>query len=217
MKSVADISVFVLPNNTEYNYKDAAARAMLTDGTATHTFKNANYKYSNSMLTGTGTAGQDGSETVAYVPALWTFNLGLTPAYGDVITIKVPVNGSESGVWLSVDNGTTYYPVASHDKERLTTKFPVNDVLTLVYETGFVTKLYGNTTSGASAGSEPTEYTINRWRVMNFAGGGGGSDVPTDNPVFTGSITLDDTTIEEEQFQVLLAISSLRPAAGVSF
>jgi hypothetical protein len=95
----------------------------------------------NKMITGTGTA------AVAYVaasgdtpatngkPALWKFNLGIaTPTDGMTITITIPIAGHSNGVFVSLDNGTTYKPVSVVGTARLTTHYPVNHMLTLIYD-----------------------------------------------------------------------------------
>lgn len=146
---MADISKFVSPDNTEYTLKDTVSR------------------FRFDVQTGTGTAGQAGSSSVAYVPTLWKFNLGMTPANGDVITIKIPYAGVNSGIWMSVDNGTHYYPVAMHNDTRLSTQYAVDNVISLVYETGMSTKIYGTDETGAAAGASVAAQTINRWCLLN--------------------------------------------------
>ena len=133
-------------------------------------------KGESKFVTGTGTAGTAGSASAAYKPSLWTFNMGMTPVAGDMVTIKIPVAGVSSGVWLSVDNGTNYYPVAVINDTRLTTHYPNGYVITLIYETGFATKLYGNTKDGGAAGASLTSYTINRWRIHNYYDSGNTND-----------------------------------------
>ena len=132
---------------------------------ATHVIKQ---KGENALITGTGTAGQAGSSSVAYVPSLWTFNLGMTPSEGDMITIKVPVAGVNSGIWLSVDNGTTYYPVASSGTARLTTQFAAGQTLMLVYQKNMTTKILGTSIEGAPAGASTADYVSDRWLVLNY-------------------------------------------------
>lgn len=124
--------------------------------------------YQNCIVTGTGTAGQAGSASAAYIPSLWTFNLGIVPVAGDMITIKIPIAGNSSGVWVSVDNGTTYYPVATIGKSRLTTHYPVNEIITLAFETSMVTTIYGTSKTGAAAGASAADYTSNRWVTINY-------------------------------------------------
>ena len=122
----------------------------------------------NDVLTGTGTAGQAGSSSDAYIPSLWTFNAGITPADGDRITVKVPVAGVNSGIWMSVDNGGHYYPVAITEKGRLTTQYPAGLVVTLVYQTNMTTSIYGTSTAGAAAGASVADYVSDRWTVLNY-------------------------------------------------
>ena len=127
-----------------------------------------NANYINKLFTGTGTAGQKGSSSVAYIPTLWVFDLGFTPSAGDIITIKVPVVGVNAGVWLSVDNGTTYYPVAVSGTSGLTTQYPEDVSLQLIYEIGMTTRIYGTDQTGAPAGSSTSDYTGGRWSVLNY-------------------------------------------------
>ena len=147
---MADIITITLPDNSSYNVKDKVSRSRFD------------------VQTGTGTAGQAGSTTKAYKPALWKFNLGMTPSAGDIITITVPVAGIASGVWMSVDNGAHYYPIAVNNKTRLTTQFAINNQITLIYQEDMVTTTYGTDTSGAPAGSSAADLTSDRWCVLNY-------------------------------------------------
>lgn len=146
---MADISKFKSPDNTEYTLKDSVSRFRMD------------------VQTGTGTAGQAGSSSVAYIPSLWKFNLGFTPAAGDIITIKIPVAGVNAGCWISVDNGAHYYPVALYSNVMFTTHYGVNENLTLIYQTGMSTKIYGTDETGAAAGSSTAAQTIDRWAILN--------------------------------------------------
>ena len=142
-------------------------------------------------LTGTGTAGQDkgSGSTNRYVPALWTFNSGITVADGEVYFIKIPVAGGTWGVYLSLNNGTNYYPVAvSNGKGRFTTHYGQNMVIGVTYESAGVCNCYArtgadtladvtgcfrvfdsydsNTTYSAMSASELTTGTVTTSRVV---------------------------------------------------
>ncbi len=119
------------------------------------------------MFTGSGTAGQGGSASKAYKPAKWTFDIGFAPSAGDMILIRVPVAGVTSGVWMSVNNGTSYSPVATVSKTRLTTQYPVNALLLLMYEPGATTTTYGTDETGAPAGAGAADLVSSRWTVVN--------------------------------------------------
>ena len=98
-----------------------------------------------SMLTGTGTAAQDKGSGVSprYFPAKWTFNTGITVADGDMFTIKLPVAGHSYGEFISVNNGTNYYPVGYNTNAILTTHFPVGAIITVVFKAdGVVNSIY---------------------------------------------------------------------------
>ena len=82
-------------------------------------------KFLNYLLTGTGTAGADkgSGQNPRYVPAKWTFDTGQTPSDGDIIIIKNPVAGHDYGVYISINNGTSYHPAVLKDTTRLTTHY----------------------------------------------------------------------------------------------
>lgn len=108
-------------------------------------------------LTGTGTEGQDkgSGSTNRYVPALWTFNSGVTVANGEVYFIKIPVAGGTYGVYLSLNNGTNYYPVAiSNAKARFQTQSPINSVIAVSYESTGICSCYAR--GGADALTDVT-------------------------------------------------------------
>ena len=123
------------------------------------------FKRYNSMVTGTGTAASTASATPKYKPAKWTFNLGANPADGDIITIKIPVAGSDYGVYVSTDNGTTYKPVATtYGTDRLTTHYANGSKIQLIYDSGgTVNNIYA--VAGADARSNVSGGC---WRVVNF-------------------------------------------------
>ena len=121
----------------------------------------------NDVLIGTGTAGTAGSSSVAYVPSLWTFDLGIVPKQGDVITIKIPVAGVNAGVWLSVDGGTTYNIVALYSTTQVTTHYGVDEIISLVFENSISTSFRGTDKTGAAAGTSASAKVVDRWAVLN--------------------------------------------------
>ena len=114
------------------------------------------------LVTGTGTAGSAGSASAAYVPSLWVFDLDMTPEEGDVLTVKVPVAGTSSGVWMSVDGGTTYYPVSILKTTCLGTQMNAGMIVQVAFETGQTTNVYGTDQTGAAAGASQRGYTGGR-------------------------------------------------------
>ena len=120
----------------------------------------------NNFITGSGTAASDKGSGVSprYFPAKWTFNIGSTLTDGDIITIKIPVAGHSYGVYLSIDNGTTYKPIVLNGTGRLTTHYGVNTYITLVYEsTGSAASIYA-----VDGGDATTTITGGVWRVINY-------------------------------------------------
>jgi len=88
----------------------------------------------NQLLTGSGTAATTSGSN--YVPAKWTFNTGANAVNGDIFTIKIPVVGHDYGTYMSVNNGTNYYPVVTNSTNRVTGHFQANDYLTVIFESG---------------------------------------------------------------------------------
>ena len=124
------------------------------------------------IITGTGiTASSSGSPTT-YYPAKWDFDLGIaTPTAGDRIVIKTPCAGHDYGIWMSTDNGTTYYPVARNiGTSRLTTHYPAGAYICVIFEE----YIASNTNCGAvndmfpvAGGTARQNTRIGCWRVIN--------------------------------------------------
>lgn len=120
----------------------------------------------NQIVTGSGTAARDAGSaaTPRYFPTLWKYDIGRTAIDGDIVTVKIPsVGGHSYGVQMSIDNGTTYYPIALNGTAKLTTHFPANTYLTLIYEpTGVAGGAYPAT------GANSTANITKVWRVLNY-------------------------------------------------
>ncbi len=135
----------------------------------------------NELLTGTGTAGYDAGAGVSprYFPAKYIYNTMLTVADGDMVTIKIPVAGSEYGVYVSLDNGSTYHPVALRETTKFSTEYGVGAYITLIYDAlGAVSDIYP-----VSGGDTPGTVTGGAFKVLNFALSSSSYDV--DDPAET--------------------------------
>jgi len=90
----------------------------------------------NQIITGVGVAGQDKGAGVSprYYPAQWTYNTGITVTDGDTFMLKIPIAGHIAGVYISVDNGSNYYPLIYNTNTRVTTHFPVNSNIHVVFD-----------------------------------------------------------------------------------
>ena len=158
---------------------DADRHIFFKHNTANRICTNDDFKYNpakkklyctvvNRKLTGgTAVAGQDKGSGVSprYFPAQWKFNAGLTPADGDTIIIKLPGAGHASGVWLSVNNGTTYYPISNNNKTRLQTQFASGQYIELMFKSD------GKTTTYPIAGADTTSDLPSSggcWVVLNY-------------------------------------------------
>ena len=118
------------------------------------------------LITGSGTAAQDKGSGVSprYFPAKWTFNTGVNPTNGDMIEIKIPVAGHDYGIFLSINNGSTYHPVAVGGQSRLTTHYASGVPITLVYQSdGQVNDIFA-----LAGGDARTNVSGGCWRVVNF-------------------------------------------------
>lgn len=155
----------------------------------------------NGLLTGTGTAGQDKGSGVTnrYVPAKWTFNIGSnTASEGDLFVIKLPVAGHDYGTYLSLDNGTNYYPVIYNTSTRLTTHFPVGSCIIVTFDSagsaGSIFPLNG--------GDARTTVSGGAFRVIDFYDSGNSNVTQTATTANANyevlfSVTADNTTRTE--------------------
>ena len=123
-------------------------------------------KYINKMLTGSGVAGQDKGANVSprYYPAKWTYNTGSNAVDGNVYTIKIPsIGGHAAGVYMSTDNGSHYYPVVTNSTSRVTTHFPANTCVTVIFESGGSAATYP-----INGGDSTTTVTGGVFRIINY-------------------------------------------------
>ena len=119
--------------------------------------------------TGTGTKAVT---TSPYKPAIWTINGGITAADGMMISIVVPVEGHNNGVFLSVNNGTNYYPIVGNGTGRLTTHYPVGSQILLAFDSdGSAASIYP-----LAGGTATTTVSGGVWRVVNYYADGNSND-----------------------------------------
>lgn len=92
-------------------------------------------KFLNYIVKGTGTVGADkgSGQNPRYVPAKWTFDTDQTVSDGDIIFIKIPVAGHDYGVYISIDNGTSYHPAVISGSSRLTTHYGTGNYAAFTY------------------------------------------------------------------------------------
>lgn len=161
---MADISKIKLPDNSTYNVKDANA---LPKSGGTLMGRVITTKPLNDIITGTGVAGQDKGSGVSprYFPATWTFNTGLTATDGDVIIIKTPNAGHDYGVFVSIDNGSNYYPVSLTIAQlRLGTHYGDGAYLALTFISDGGTK----NVFPLAGGDARVNVTGGAWYVINY-------------------------------------------------
>lgn len=145
-------------------HQDISGKLNLSGGTLTGRLTTA--KTINQIITGSGTAASDKGEGVSprYFPAQWKFNTGLTATNGDIITIKVPVAGHTYGVFMSIDNGTNYYPVVLNGTGRLTTHYPKNTQIMVMFDSS------GSAADMMALAGADARATVSNgvWRVLNY-------------------------------------------------
>lgn len=99
----------------------------------------------------TTTAGS--STSGAYLAAKWAVanvNGITTPVDGMTIAVRVPLAGNSGGVLLSIDGGTTYYPVVRNVNTLVTTNYAVGSTIVVTFNSTQTASPYltaGTTTS----------------------------------------------------------------------
>lgn len=162
--------------------------------------------YKQKILTGTGVVGGDRGEGVSprYFPSVWTFNENVNLVDGTEIVIKIPIAGHDYGVYISLDNGTTYKPVTKDTTSRLTTHFGVGVILKLIYDSaGSAASMF------AVAGQDNTTritVTGGVWRVMNFYDSGNTNDTGTLVRDYGGNVAIANTLNALYRYQLLLPV-----------
>lgn len=135
------ISQVKLPNGSAYDIQSAYEyRAITSKGTTATTTVGETY----------GVAGVTSGNRIF---TKWFVNIGkTTPENGDIITIKIPVAGSSSGVAITLDGGSNFYPVIRTANTIFTTDFAVNATIRLQFDSnGASGKVYGTKAGVASA------------------------------------------------------------------
>lgn len=163
-------SLLIIGNGTTAT---ARSNALTMNSSGEITLYNRLYttKPVNTLLVGTGTAGQDKGSSVTnrYCPAEWVFDVGSFPTSwpqnGDIITIKIPVAGHDYGVYVAIDGGVSFYPVVvGNGTGRLTTHYPVNTAIQLVFDSaGSAASMYAQ-----GGGASRITVTGGVWRVVNY-------------------------------------------------
>lgn len=99
-----------------------------------------------------------------YKPLKWVFNANITPSMGDIITIRTPSNGHDYGIYLSTDNGTTYYPITLNNGDAMVDQYPAGTCLTLIFDN----LNSANGIYSVLGGDNKTTITGGTWRVINY-------------------------------------------------
>lgn len=98
----------------------------------------------------TTTAGS--STSGAYLAAKWAVanvNGITTPVDGMTIAVRVPLAGNSGGILLSINGGTTYYPIVRNVNTLVTTQYAVGSTLVLTFNSTQTASPY--TSSGVAS------------------------------------------------------------------
>lgn len=117
---------------------------------------------------GTGIVGSDlgANANPRYRPASWKYNAGITPIDGDIVTVKIPSGANDYGTWLSLDNGSTYYPIIHSNGSRLQNWFSSNMSITLRYDSLATCSVYGAVSSGSIVATNSRATVTGCWRLI---------------------------------------------------
>ena len=140
-----------------------AGNLRVTDDILADTLQSTRFK---GMIEGTGVAAQDKGSGVSprYFPAQWTFNTGFTATDGDIFVIKLPTAGHSNGVFMSVDNGTNYYPISVTGTARLITHYQNGSRIILMFKSDGITADMFPITGGDSRST----IRGGAWLVLNY-------------------------------------------------
>ena len=111
----------------------------------------------------TTTAGS--STSGAYLAAKWAVadvNGITTPVNGMTIAVRVPLAGNSGGVLLSIDGGTTYYPIVRNVSTLVTTNYAVGSTIILTFNSTQTAKPY------LTAGTTTT--VTGCWQIADYDG-----------------------------------------------
>lgn len=161
-----------------------------------------------------------------YSPVKWIFDLGNVPAQGDIITIRTPAEGHEYGVYLSTDNGSTFYPITLTGEEPVIDQYPAGSCLTLIFDAvNAATGIYA-----ANGSDARTRISGGTWRVLNYYDSGAPygvrvykqtADLNHEFPILVSSYQYNDISAPfmNNVYAVLNSDSSkvptINPATGV--
>ena len=125
--------------------------------------ENTKYNITLPLLASGFTTTAGSSTSGSYLAAKWAVanvNGITTPVDGMTIAVRVPLAGNSGGVLLSIDGGTTYYPIVRN----------VNTLVTTTYAVGSTVILTFNSTQTASpyltAGTETS--VTGCWQVADY-------------------------------------------------
>lgn len=159
---------------------------------------------------GTGvTAADNGSGTSPrYRPASWKFNASITPVDGDVVTVKKPSALHDYGTWLSLDNGTTWYPIVYANTSRLPDWFSNNYSITLRFDAVGTCSVFGaiDSTNKVMLATDARSTITGVWRLWTMYDTGNSNDTGTLVRDYGGNVAIVSTVGTTYRYQILLSI-----------
>lgn len=125
----------------------------------------------NQVVSGTGTVAFDedvvesNTTNTYHHPTKWNFDLSISsPQKGDIISVTIPIiNNLQNGVYMSTDNGTTYFPVLINGTNPLQNQFSANTIIMLQFDSNASC----NNIYSVNGSTSFVSITNGCWRVVN--------------------------------------------------
>lgn len=103
---------------------------------------------------------QGHTDNDVHYPERWTDDTSTTREQGGRIVIKMPTNGHENGIFLSINNGINYSPIALQNN-ALRNEYPSNMFVELIYDE------YGTISTYPLGGGKSKLDVTGIWRVLS--------------------------------------------------
>ena len=210
VSSLTDVNTWAASTNltTDNLIKNWDGRYQKTDNLSNLTYLNKRVNFPT-ITGGTGvTAADNGSgSSPRYRPASWKFNASITPIDGDVVTVKKPSALHDYGTWLSLDNGTTWYPIVYANTSRVPDWFNNNYSITLRFDAVGTCSVFGaiDTTNKVMLATDARSTITGVWRLWTMYDSGNTNDTGTLVRDYGGNVAIVTTTTTLYRYQLLFS------------
>lgn len=183
------------------------------DGRYQKTSNKSNLTYLNKRVNfptitgGTGVTASDlgASANPRYRPASWKFDASIAPIDGDVVTVKKPSALNDYGTWLSLDNGTTWYPIVYANTSRVPDWFSNNYSITLRFDAVGTCSVFGSidTTNKVILATNERQTVTGVWRLWTMYDTGNNNDTGTLVRDYGGNVPILTATAAVYRYMIL--------------